>query len=266
MPTTGGIMGLTTPRFVKAQLIRTYQRGGRQYIDAHHANSFNGWTGVPVVELGGGIGRFVHVPMAGDQGEGKPAFAPAEQTDPTDIASAQVWLFFDGQSTSPVCVGAVQHSKRGLISDTPATEDGQDRPDDIGINDIAAVNGEASHIIDSAGVVAVSPKEGQPWNLKLKGTSRARVSRDGDADERLLLGNASLASMQARHDWIESLESRIAELERVVALLAPWAAAGGSGSLGITPPFTPVSSTAPDRPDATLIADSVHISDDSEGP
>jgi hypothetical protein len=269
MPLTGGLMGRKTPRLVAAQLTSAYELGGRHYVDAHHPDSINGWTQVPVVELGGGLARFMHVPLAGDQGEDKPAFQPAEETDPSDIASAQVWLMFDGVSTNPICIGAVQHPKRGLVTETPETEDGQDRPAEIGVNDIAAANGDASHVIDALGVVAVQPAEGQIWNLKLRGTSRARISRDGDADERLLLGNAALQALQDAHDWIDALQSRIDELERVVATLATWATGGGSttlGALSLVPPFTPPSSSAPSRPDATLVSDAVHISDDNEGP
>lgn len=266
MPGTGRWNSIHQSRYVKAQLIRAYQRGGRHYIDAHAAKGAGGWTGVPVVEFGGGSGRFMHMPIAGDQGDGAPALAVGEEYDPTDVASAQVWLFFDGSSNNPVCVGAVQHSKRGLVTDTPSTGADADRGDGIGVNDFALVNGGSSFVVDAEGVIAVAPKTGKLWNLKLKGGAKARISREGKAPEALLLGRRSLARLDTHYTWIDALEGRISRLETAMTGVLAFLASGVGGSYSAVPPFVQVvGSDAPNRPDDTLLAAAVEISDDDQG-
>jgi hypothetical protein len=270
MPPTGGLLGTTQARFVRAQLIRAYQSGGRHYIDAHMASGAGGWTGIPVMEFGGGSGRFLFVPMAGDQGDDKPAFAPAEQSDPTDIDSAQVWLFFDGASNFPVCLGAVQHSKRGLVDDTPETSVGNDRDADASYKDIFAENGGSWMALDSRGVVAFSLADGKQVSFQLAGAGVLRVSRDGDATERLLLANATKGYFSGTEDHLDAQESRIAALESAVNSLVAFLAPGVAVSGGLTAPYL-VPYAAPsgvNRPtaDDTLVAAAIHVSDDDEAP
>jgi len=227
MPGTGSPLEDIQATFVRAQLTKAYPIGGRAYIDAHMAMGGQSWKTVPVVELGGGEGRYLYTPMAGDQGDGKPVFSLATQSDPSAAASAQVLLLFDNISPFPVCIGAIQHDKRGLLDATPVTEDATDRPAGIGHQDIAASNGGSTYVLDSEGVFAVMMADGKPYQVQLSESGgRLRISRGGEADEKLLLGNATLGYLDDLEASVKQLITRLNDAERIIDIITSQIALG----------------------------------------
>lgn len=234
MPTTGwGALNEVKVNFVRAQVTRVYVLGGRQYIDAHNAMTGSDYVGCPVMGLGGGETRWAHVPIAGDQGEGRPVFNLSTQSDPSSAASAQVLLLFDGVSEMPWCIGTIQHPKFELQDETPETERSKDRKDEYGHQDIVSSNGGSTTVLDSLGQFAVVLADGKQATVQLEGNGLVRISRNGEADERLVLANRLVSYLGGLEAQVDDLINRVAVLERWVGTFQT-AYLGPPGALTVT--------------------------------
>lgn len=257
--------------FVYAQLTRAYQIGGLPVIDAHLASGAGGWTQVPVIGFGGGRKRFIYGPAAGDQGEGSPVFAVGEDSDPTGADSAEVLLLFPGDSNFPVCLGSKAHHSIDLRDKTSTIDDdGAKNTDELGHQDVIARNGGAVWVIDENGAVVIGPGDTQDVHVKLLAlASRLRIERDGKAVERVLLANRTLDYIGELEDKLDNQDSRIAALETSMATMVAFMQSGPAvlAHTTVTPylgTFSEVSSVSRPTADGTLVASSVHISDDDE--
>lgn len=206
-------MSLPKAGIMRGVVNATHVIKGRVYVDA---TSDTGQTffKCPLMIFGGDPERFAYFPAT---------------PQPTDSSRDREVLLLQGAGaqSKPWALGMKQPVGLG-INDT--TEDdpgvGNDHGGAVGKNDISLRNSGAYITVDSNGAVTLAPGTGAARvriQLPDDASANFRVSRGGEADERVILANAFLDTWvnQTLYNHLVSQDARITALEsQVVALSA----------------------------------------------
>lgn len=231
---------------------RIFVAGGRPYCDVWDPETGRAWNGVPIMSVGGGPGQFQTVPLS--------APSQAEFIRQADLDDASQVLLFHGEANRyPVTVGAIHHPSLDLQAKTEVVADDEDHSGAVGQRDFATVNGGTKFILDSRGRVTFDlrgAEEDGTFGVALAAGEIYRVSRDGNAAERLLLADAVVAYLGELEAHLAAQNARIAALEAFAETAAT--------TLGI--PYTsPLGVPAPTA-DGTLVSATFRVPVDSEEP
>lgn len=270
MPSKGGQgpgeMAMS-PAFSIAAVRATVVSNGRVYVDADDLDTGQHYTRCPLMVFGGDPDRFGIFPVA---------LRPSDSTG--QWGSDREVLLLHRPGGRPYALGMKQHQDFAIEEAVNPTNEGADHPLAISKNDIAFRNGGSMLILDEHGavtVVAADTEYGKYLRLQLPDEhGRVRISRGGEADERVILANAFLDTWvnQTLRSHLTAQDARITALEaQVVALTASIKAIPVVGAVPVTagtPPvaqaviveFAPVGTQTPPSADDSLKSGSIQVS------
>jgi hypothetical protein len=226
---------------------RVFVEAGRVRVDCYDAENSTPWFGLAVLQAGGGgPDDFASTP-------------PREPTIPLDVRysaddsdTTQV-LLLHRPKKKPIVIGAVEHPGSSILDATPVVAQDADHPGSVGKQDFAWARGGARLIVDARGAVTIAPG-GEDGNarIQLPADGVLRISRDGQAEERLLLAGPVFAYLQ--------------EVDAYLSAVDIWAKALATDpSTGVV--VTPLVAARPTLPAAgSLKAAGVAVSRDAETP
>lgn len=242
-----------------------YTIDGRPYVDAYDPETGAFYPRCPAAGLGGGDGTLEVVPPS-EPGEGDEEFA----MDPDTTQAAQVVLLPVSGSRGHYWIATpmtIHPGGLGLDDETPETKEDEDHKGKAGLRDRVIRYGGSTIILDARGNVTISP--GAMLRGQLGGGAVFRLSRDGEAGERLVLGGPLLDYLGALESYVDTLEARVATLEAWATSAQAVMAAKVDVPPGTAPTTTATftASTAGSRPTAGdgLKAAAIHVSSDDEG-
>jgi hypothetical protein len=237
---------LSPPTAVIANVRRVRIRNGRVFVDVFVPNSPQRWNDLPFVVAGGGASAWGYDPPTPD---------PQTIADSVPIGAdtpegTQVVLVLRGKYP-PVIVGALQNTQATIAERTPVVDQAEDHPGDVGPADFARVNGGTRQILDSRGAwtLDLGDAEDPTARVQLPDDGVLRVSRGGEAAERLVLAGPLLAYLQQAQSYMEAMHAWL-----VVAAPALGASHGVPEFFGSLPSLTP----------EALKAAAIHVSADAE--
>jgi hypothetical protein len=222
-----------------ALLQRAFTIDGRVFVDCYDPMTGRDWKNSPLMVLGGGPDSYVFA--APESPTGVEFLKEAELEDSTQV----VLLSRDG--AKPMCIGTVQHPKQNIVDDPVVALPTQDHDGTVSIRDYAVTKGGTTVIIHDNGDVTV--KGAGTIRMQSPEGGIVRMSRDGDASERLLLAQATLNYMEEVDTFMRAVDTWATNLK----------IASSSGL-----PITPFTSTPPTLNRDTLVAALVHVAADSE--
>jgi hypothetical protein len=185
-----------------AVVTRSYVVDGRLYCDIEGPGiGPSGKTGVPVCQLGGGLGRFLAFPLANDQSG--------------TLSGAEVVVAFR-TNRKPIVIGVL-----GMIGTEISSSDATETTPELDTIDPStfAIQFDGAAIRSRNGGLSLAPKAGQHVTAALSGDSALRVSVDGEADDAAALASRVAAEINALVAKINAQEAQIAALTLAVATL-----------------------------------------------
>jgi len=248
---------------------RTYVAGenegenekGRVYAEVYTSDG-RFFPAMPVMVRGGSAKAYSWEPMPSPEEDKDES---AKQTARTE-ADGTTQVFLLGRTRQQPCVvGAVQHPKQAISKETPNVAKDEDHPGDVGVGDFAWVLNNARVILDSrggftvitddvpAGSVADEPQPHVRFQLPPGGL--LRVSREGEADERVVLSGPLI-------DYLTELAAKVNALNDAVNQLTS-TLQGAAGN--VVPAINPAGlESIADPVKADLQSGVVHISSQTE--
>ena len=249
----------------------THVINGRVYVDVDDYTRTQLFSKCPLMVFGGDPRTFAFFPVIGtpqtDEGQvGLPASGGSSRSEYV----REVILVHRGEG-KPYAVGMAGHPDMSITDTTEDDPGAADHTLAISKNDIALQNRGAVFVLDSNGAVTLdTTASGARIRAQLADEGgRLRLSRGGEADERILLGDASVGYFGGIEDQINEMRDRIAQLEQMVDSMAAGLTSGvpvagtppvaqlivvPPQSLGptLSPPFTPA--------DDSLVSSTVELS------
>jgi hypothetical protein len=231
-----------------AVVTQSYEIGGMPVIDCISPGGLpEAWTEVPVLCQGGGRTdrQSVRPPSVGRIDD----FFLIDETE-----GAQAILLRMGRHPSEVyCIGFLRHADHEVkpLSDSPVIDATSDHDGTAYDQDWFEKHSNTALIVTSKGAHVVDLRNAeQPFmQVQLPSNGVVRISRDDEANERLVLGGALI-------DYLGRLETYISDL--TTAISAATSTAPGA-PIGFIPPFSAIPTAGDSLKSATI-----RVSEDSE--
>lgn len=209
---------------------------GRPVVDVAHPTTAGGLAGIPLLVGGGAADRLDYTPPVVAE-SGRPSLVRISRRE-------------DGRLVAEAA--ALPQADLGFVEEQSTPKSADDHPGTPTVADRVLANGDAKVILDALGEVLVASKTMIRNQLGADGVFR--VSRDGDASERVPLGFALVDFLEGLTSWLTKLSVQVQVLTTAVQAIAP-----------TVPPYPApgVGSLAPPQPSMQLLSAAVHIPDDA---
>ncbi len=253
MPIVGAGRLRERPSFTIGRVRKTRVIRGRVYADVDDLWYPQIYVRCPVLAFGGGEDQYAFFPITEDTD-----VDPISEPFSTD-RDRQVMLLHRGGHSVPYVIGAVQPYNMG-IKDAPAPDvNDSDHGADVSKKDIAFRNNGALLLIDGNGAITLVAGDADYIRIQLPSLNgRLRVSRDGEADEKVILADAFLDNwvntelyntLLALNERVRDLESKLATTISAVTSI-PVSTGGTAQPLGLPSAPTPTDTTPPKADDS----------------
>ncbi len=233
-------MSLDAPGAMVALVDDVYVLDGHVVVDCSTEDGAF-WTQVPLATVGGGKRTWGVEPVEPpESGHGELA-----------RDRGQVLLVLRGPYVKPLAIGMLPADGGEVVEDAPVVDQQEDHPGVIGKADFARVNGGARLIVDEHGAITLDAREAGDATVRVQLADGGvlRVSRGGEATERLPLAGPLLDHLKAINDYLAAVDTWIQAL-----------AVDPTTHKAITPFFGQVPTLVPDA----IRAAAVHVSERSE--
>lgn len=197
---------------------RVHVRDGRTFVDCWAPGPGGQvWNNVPVLSGGGGVGTMRSEPVS------RPGDTETLPNDPGETAAAQAILVFRAPNRrSPVCIGTLLHVQAELderaVSDL---DDDADHPGTVSIDDFGWRLGGFVMLLDGFGRCVLDARDAADVvRLQLSDDGVLRISRKGEATDRLLLASTTRSFLDELVGRYNDLANRVTELERAMQVLS----------------------------------------------
>lgn len=263
MPGTGRSLSERLNRVIPALSVGAVKKvqviNGRVYVDVDDLTSANYHRTCPLMVFGGGPDNFMVTPVTetpDDRGElNQPPLGSAKREFDHEV------ILVHRANGKPYAIGMAPHPDMTIQEELEEDPGAADHGAQISKKDHAIRNTGALFLVDANGAITLDTQtSGQRVRVQLKEEGgRFRVSRGGEADERVILADAFLDGwvngdlknhLQAQNDRITQLE---ADLAQVIAVLSPGLPVAGSlatPAAGSLPAVTTNSQTPPEADDS----------------
>lgn len=243
---------------------------GRVYVDVDDLTAGSYYQACPLMVFGGSPDAFVFVPAIETPNvDGGLAGQPPTGGSTQATFDHEVILLHRGHGR-PYAIGMAPHPDMKISEETPEDPGDADHVRSVGKDDIAIKSNGALWLMDRNGSVTVdTTQSGQRVRVQLaEEGGRLRVSRGGQASERVLLADAMVSYAESIEAQIDEMRNRISLLETSVnAIVAALAAglelnipAGTTAPAVIPAPGASVLNPPYDAIDERVVSSSVEIS------
>ena len=256
------------PAFTIGRVRRTQTIRGRVYADVDDLWYPQIYVRCPVMAFGGGEDQYVFFPVTeGSDNDPTKGQLPDPEVPRADRAR-QVLLLHRGGHSVPYVLGAVQPYGLGLEDSPDPDVNDEDHGTRVSKKDIAFRNNGALLLIDSNGAITLVAGDADYVRVQLPEVNgRLRISRDGEADEKVILADAFLdnwinvslySTLVEMSNRINDLESKLATVIGAVTSI-PVTSGGTANPVGLPSAPAPTQ-TVPPKADETHKSGTIQLS------